>query len=367
MKLVILALTQALPSEHVLWQARKHTNNDKRGPNCKLCGHPEDNNEHALCRCTNRAVTAARAYARTIAVDAFRFADLDERHHTGPAMMDVSTLSANPSQLVPAWFDPSRQLMLEVCPCVPQTTVQTLATFCPLSGMLGILPKGVRPVLAFAKVPGGWRRCSYAEIEDRVQAVRLAIMRGCLHVWQVRYSQFVKWWWSDAPAAVAARTASAASRVKQSVDRASVSSAKGPDAPRSKNHRPAPGGRACGACGKPGHNRRTCHADPASPLLDAAVETPPVLPPTLAAAIRDSARLCSICSTPGHNKRTCPDKPVRTPDADGRHSSFMSRSSAATTRAPEPFFIAGEQEAARWAAEVATRDARWLHDPPAAY
>jgi hypothetical protein len=374
MKLVILALTQALPSEHVLWQARKHTNNDNRGPSCKLCGHPEDTNEHALCRCTNREVTAARTYACTLAADAFRYADNDETHHTGPALMDVSALSAGPSKLVRAWFDPSRQLMLEVCPQVPAPTLQNLESFCPLAGMLGILPKGVRSILSFAKVPGGWRRCSYAEIEDRAQAVRLAIMRGCLHVWQIRYRQFVKWWWSDASTAVAARTASAAARVKQNVNRASVSIDKDTHTPRSKKHVPAPGGPKCSACGKPGHNVRTCRANPAPPLSDDHVDKPPVLPPIPGAAIPPplpanlpAPRLCSTCSTPGHDKRNCPDKPVRTPGTDGRHSSFTCRSPEAMLRTHQPFFLMGGPEADRWGAEVATLDARWLHDPPAAY
>jgi hypothetical protein len=372
MKLVVLALTQALPSEHVLWQARKHTNNDNRGPSCKLCGHPEDNNEHALCRCTNRAVTAARTYACTLATDAFRYADNDVKHHTGPALMDVSALSAGPSQLMRAWFDPSRQLMLEVCPLV-SSAAKALETFCPLAGMLGILPKGVRSILSFAKVSGGWRRCSYAEIEDRAQAVRLAIMRGCLHVWQVRHRQFVKWWWSDAPTAIAARTASAASRVKQRVDRASASNDKSTHTTRSKKRAPAPGGPKCSACGKPGHNVRTCRANPASPLSDDDVDMPPVLPPIPSAAVPPlpanlpAGRLCSTCSTPGHDKRNCPDKPVRTPGADGRHSSFTSRSPEAMARTPQPFFIRGAQEAVRWEAEVLALDARWLHDPPAAY
>jgi hypothetical protein len=365
MQLVTLALTQALPSEYVLWQARKHTNNDQRGPSCKLCGHPEDNNEHALCRCTNRELTAARTYACTLAADAFRCADNDDTHHTGPALMDVSALSAGPSQLVRAWFDPSRKLMLEVCPQVSAKALLKMQTFCPLAGMLGILPTGIRSVLSFAKVPGGWRRCSYAEIEDRAQAVRLAIMRGCLHVWKVRYYQFVKWWWSDAPTAIAARTASAASRVKHSVNRASVSSPTGPDTPRTK--KPAPGSRKCSACGQTGHNVRTCRANKASPLSDDAVAMPPALPPTLAEAIRSHVRLCGTCRTPGHDKRNCPDKPVRSPDADGRYSSFMNRSPEAMTLTPEPFFITGTQEADRWGAEVDMLDARWLHDPPAAY
>jgi hypothetical protein len=368
MKLVTLALTQALPSEHVLWQARRHTNNDQRGPSCKLCGHPEDNNEHALCRCANRELIAARTYARTLAADAFRLADNDDTHHTGPALMDVSALSVGPSQLVRAWFDPSRKLMLEVCPQVPAKALLKMQTFCPLAGMLGILPTGIRSILSFAKVPGGWRRCSYAEIEDRAQAVRLATMRGCLHVWKVRYYLFVKWWWSDAPTAIAARTASAAARVQHRVNRASASSPKGPDTPRTK--KPAPGGRKCSDCGQTGHNVRTCRAHPTPPLDAGAMDmplTPVTATPTQPPASPPPVRLCSICSLPGHDKRKCPEKPIRTPDADGRHSGFTSRSSEAMARTPDPFFISGAQETDRWGAEVETLDARWLHDPPAAY
>jgi hypothetical protein len=323
-----------------------------------LCGHPADTNEHALCRCTHHAVAAARAYARTLAVDAYRFADTDDTHHTGPALMDTSVLTSGPSRQVRAWFDPSRQLLLEVCPEVPATTIQTLETYCPLAGMLGIMPKDIHSVLAFAKVPGGWRRCSYAEIADRTQAVRLAIMRGCLHVWQVRYSQFVKWWWSDVPSAITARDASAAHRVTRSVNRAASPTTKGPDAPASKKTGPM-----CSTCDKPGHNATTClqgRADPALPVSDADADMHQALPPK-------PVRLCSICKAPGHDKRHCPDKPVPTPGADGRHSSFAGRSPDAMTRTYLHPMITGAQESDRWEAEVVTLEARWLHDPPSAY
>lgn len=416
-KMATLVTTLALPTERVLWAARRYDNNEQRGQHCKLCGHPEDTNVHALCYCTDRYVTAARTLVVRDADQAFRAADgrrpLDAVVHRDSAGQPLS---------VPAWFDPLRQTKLVVCPLVPKWAVRSLRTFCPLAGLIGILPPGLQDVLAYARTPGGWRRCSHKEVAEREGRIRETLLFGGLRVWQTRYSRFVNWWWSADAHAKAARIARSEARVAGAICRAKRTERVEPAHGMSLRPDPAAHTRAapstpkrpkrCSTCAATGHDVRTCPTlKPAPvPATPSKVTWPhikcdscnmhPIVgarfkctackaqsfdlcaacsaagarchrnPAHTLAPVEKRVNKCSVCEATGHNAKTCPDRPpTPSPDAHGRHSPHGTRPPEATARVFAPFMVVGQAEATKWGAEAEVRaaDSRWLRSPPGPY
>lgn len=62
----------------------------------------------------------------------------------------------------------------------------------------------------------------------------------------------------------------------------------------------APSGRVCSACGKSGHNKRTCTAGSKSEAVVDEKQS------------AEGKRVCSECHEAGHNKRTCPGAKKKT-------------------------------------------------------
>jgi hypothetical protein len=347
-KFATLILVQALPSELVLWDARRFSNNDQRGKACKLCPCPVDSNEHALCRCTNTAVANARAHAVATACVAFRKADIAPM--AGPSE-PVPGSNAPPLRMR-VWFDPTRRTVVDVCPLVAIGVVRELERYCPLAGLIGILPHGVREILAYAKTPGGWRACSHAEVAARESAIRDALMLSAVRVWAVRYARFVAWWHSDEPAAAAARVARATGRVAHAV-RTAATLAVAP--PADKKRAPMVSKRKT--------DQQHAGLEAPSQLLGAPQAPAPAVPPP-------PPNKCGTCGVAdGHNARTCPQKPVRTAGADGRFSSYASRPRAATERDFYHPMVIGETESAKWDAEneALIKGSDWLCAPPRPY
>ena len=187
----ILAVTQWLPTEfnfvkrHGLMSNLPHA----RGGSCKLCGAPEESTSHAILACRGHSGRVWRSATAARAIESLNKAD----------GLDLQPDAEGPAIMVPAFFDPTGQHHMALCPRVSLEARASLANHDPLAGFLGIMPAHIDEILSWARVVGGgWRRCSPGEAQDRITSLRFSLLWGGLRVWQARCRAMDKWIRSDA-------------------------------------------------------------------------------------------------------------------------------------------------------------------------
>jgi hypothetical protein len=227
MRFSTLACTAWLPSERVLLSRSRQSNNDGRGPSCKLCYAAEETNEHALSSCPFPPLARLRASV----VEAALSAILRPRTDRPPPRPTCY----GPGRIIPAWFDPQSQHTIRICPLVsPQIASQLLSRPFHWASMLGIAPPGIDEVLRWERHPdGGWRDRGLAGSHEVAEELRTILARGALRGWITRCRAMNRWWRSPAACDARAQAVLGVSNRAASKARIRATSAIPPPPPRS--------------------------------------------------------------------------------------------------------------------------------------
>ena len=240
LRFAALAACRWLPTEQALWLSDRRSDNSGRGLSCKLCGAAEDSLEHAMCRCPHRRVHVARSavVSRVGDVVARAMRALGKAPATEAA---GPILAWGSGTIVPAWFDPSGNVLIRLCPLVSPDVVTSFRQHGPLAGLLGILPQGADEALGWSYSPTGeWRRRDLGETQALLAELQLELMTGATRVWEERCRAFASWWASDlASAAVESRAQHLCDRARYKALRKAQSEIAAP-APRNSPYSPRP-------------------------------------------------------------------------------------------------------------------------------
>ena len=174
-RFLLLAVTEWLPTARRLAIAHK---DQGRGEHCKLCqAKVSETNAHALLACAH---TRIRRQGEAYASDA--------------NVKRAATLSLNRSQFLspihtrplPAWYDPSGDLVIRVLPhrCTPERLTAYLGHD-PLAGALGIPPPGVHALMGLDRDSPGLTGC------------KTVIAKGAMGVYEARCKSMNTWWHSE--------------------------------------------------------------------------------------------------------------------------------------------------------------------------
>jgi ribonuclease HI len=182
MKFTALAIASWLPTEANRLSRDRVSNNCGRGGNCKICGAGLETVEHALCHCTGDGplLTARRSGCRRAADVISGFSG---RGHKG--------------KWIKAWFDPSGNTQIEVCPEVNDADVQKLTSENPLAGALGILPASLDKILGWRRRGGAWERSTLAQTQKHLRELQTCLVWSAFHVWTNRCQAMDHWFRSD--------------------------------------------------------------------------------------------------------------------------------------------------------------------------
>jgi hypothetical protein len=120
---------------------------------------------------------------------------------------------------IPAFFDPSGDTAMPICPKVPHAAVLALRSYATLPGCIGILPPNLDRILCWARVRGGgWRKCELGETQDRIESLRQCLMTNGLRIWEARCIAMDAW--CRSPLAVSHMAALAEVRAQRKGQRA---------------------------------------------------------------------------------------------------------------------------------------------------
>jgi hypothetical protein len=102
---------------------------------------------------------------------------------------------------MPAFFDPSGNMIVRVCPRVPEPLLTELQHYDRMAAFMGMLPPGLDKVLCWDEVsPNHWRRLSLSATQTRLGDVQMALAFGGLRVWLARCHAMGIWLGSAAAA-----------------------------------------------------------------------------------------------------------------------------------------------------------------------
>ena len=183
-RFVLLSSSEWLPTERRLTVSRR---DHGRGEACKLCGMDSDTNAHAAVGCP---VTTAKLNQAAMASDAAHRLIL-----TGFGA--AAGVSGMVLRALPAWYDPSGQLVVWVQAHLRKPWLVTkYLGHDPLAAAIGVLPPGLCALGLCAD--GDW---------DRLLSAGVDVARRAMGVYETRRRLMRTWWDSDAgrshwPAAV---------------------------------------------------------------------------------------------------------------------------------------------------------------------